>query len=107
MSLHGGVMPRVVRSLRGFPDPDEVELLCRKKEYYDANVSLLLLENTHNHAGGTVLPMAAKHALIRAARMHGVAVHLDGARLFNAATALRLPPHALASGFDACGVCLS
>jgi threonine aldolase len=65
--------------------------LCRKKTYYHAPVSLLLLENTHNHASGAVLPMERKDALIAAARTHGVAVHLDGARVHNAASPLGLP----------------
>lgn len=107
MAALGGVLPRAVRGVRGFPDPADVELLCRKKAYYHAPVTLLVLENTHNFAGGTVLPMARKDALIAAARTHGVAVHLDGARVFNAAAALGVTPAEVASGFDTVGFCVS
>ena len=102
-----GVLPRVVRGVRGFPDPAEVELLCRKKTYYHAPVTLLLLENTHNHASGAVLPMERKEALIAAARAHGVPVHLDGARVHNAAAALGLSPAEVVAGFDSVLFCLS
>ena len=107
MAAYGGVLPRVVPGVRGFPDPVEVEILCREKAYYHAPVSLLLLENTHNRAGGTVLSIAHKDALIAAARSHRIPVHLDGARVFNAATALGRRPDELASGFDSVGFCLS
>jgi len=107
MAAFAGVLPRVVRGVRGFPDPVEVELLCRKKSYYHAPVTLLLLENTHNHAGGAVLPMERKGALIAAARAHGVPVHLDGARVHNAAIALGLSPAEVVAGFDSVSFCLS
>jgi len=107
MAALAGVLPRVVRGVRGFPDPAEVELLCRKKSYYHAPVTLLLLENTHNHASGAVLPMERKEALIAAARAHGVPVHLDGARVHNAAVALALPPAEVVAGFDSVLFCLS
>ena len=102
-----GVLPRVVLGVRGFPDPAAVELLCRKKTYYHAPVTLLLLENTHNHASGAVLPMERKDALLAAARAHGVPVHLDGARVHNAAVALGLPPAEVVAGFDSVMFCLS
>jgi len=107
MSAIGGVLPRVVRGHRGFPDPVEVEQLCREKPYYYAQVALLVVENTHNHAGGTVLSLSEKDALIGAAKRHGVRAHLDGARIWNAAVACGRTPAELASGFDSCGVCLS
>ncbi len=102
-----GVLPRVVRGSRGVPDSVEVEQLCRKKTYYHAPVSLLLLENTHNHASGAVLPMRRKDELIAAARTHGVPVHLDGARVHNAAAALALPVAEVVAGFDSVLFCLS
>jgi threonine aldolase len=107
MAALAGVLPRVLRGRRGVPDPDEVEIECRPKPYYDAPVTLLFLENTHNHAGGAVLAQDRKAALLAAARKHGVAAHLDGARLFNAAAALDLPATGLASGFDSVMICLS
>jgi threonine aldolase len=107
MAAYAGVLPRVVPGVRGAPDPAEVEILCRKKTYYDAQVTLLLLENTHNHAGGAVLPNDRKEALLASARGHGVPVHLDGARVLNAAIALGLSPAQAASGHDSVLFCLS
>jgi len=107
MAAYGGVLARVVAGRRGVPDPAEVELLCRAKAYYHAPVTLVVLENTHNHAGGAVLPMAAKESLIAAARAHRVPVHLDGARVLNAAIALGRPAADVVSGFDSASFCLS
>ena len=107
MAAWAGVLPRVLRGTRGSPDADEVELECRPKPYYDAPVRLLMLENSHSHAGGTVLPQQRKAALLAAARRHGVAAHLDGARIFNAAVALGIAPAEAASGFDSVMFCLS
>ena len=107
MAAFAGVLPRVLRGRRGAPDADEVEIECRPKPYYDAPVTLLFLENSHNHAGGAVLRQDRKEALLAAARKHGVAAHLDGARLFNAAACLHLPPAEIARGFDSAMVCLS
>jgi threonine aldolase len=107
MAALAGVLPRVVRGMRGCPDPDEIDDLCRKKAYYHAPVTLLLLENTHNYAGGAVLPMERKDALLAVARRHGVPVHLDGARLLNAAVALELSPAKVVEGYDSVLFCLS
>ena len=75
--------------------------------YYTLRTTLLCLENTHNFAGGTVTPLAEHQALIAAAKAAKLAVHLDGARLWHAATALGLAPSALAQGADTVQVCLS
>ena len=107
MAALAGVLPRVVRGVRGCPDPDEIDYLCRNKPYYHAPVTLLLLENTHNYAGGAVLKAQDKDALIAVARRHGVPVHLDGARVLNAAIALALSPAEVVSGFDSVLFCLS
>jgi len=107
MSGIAGVLPRVLAGHRGFPDPAAVAQACEPKAYYYAPVTLVLLENTHNQAGGAVLPMDHKAALLAAAKRHGVPVHLDGARVVNAAAALGLPTAQVVAGFDSCGFCLS
>jgi threonine aldolase len=107
MAAFAGVVPRVVRGTRGCPDPDEIDYLCRNKPYYHAPVTLLLLENTHNYSGGAVLETEGQDAVIAVARRHGVPVHLDGARLFNAAIALARSPAQVASGFDSVLFCIS
>ena len=75
--------------------------------YYTLRTSLLCLENTHNFAGGTVTPREEHLALVAAARAAGLAVHLDGARVWHAAAALGVPPSALTEGVDTVQVCLS
>ena len=75
--------------------------------YYGLRTTLLSLENTHNASGGTVTSVSAHAALVAAARSIGLAVHLDGARLWNASVALGVSPAVLASGVDTVQVCLS
>lgn len=68
---------------------------------------LLAIENTHNAGGGTVWPLAELDATASAGRDAGLAVHLDGARLWNAAAALGVEPARLAAPFDSVSVCFS
>ncbi|OLM16093.1 MULTISPECIES: threonine aldolase family protein [unclassified Pseudonocardia] len=75
--------------------------------YAGLRTSLLCLENTHNSAGGTVTAPEEHAAVAAAARAARLAVHLDGARLWNAAVALGVPPGALTVGADTVSVCLS
>jgi threonine aldolase len=74
---------------------------------HQARPALLCLENTHNRAGGRVLPPAYLAEVRTWATAHGLAIHLDGARLFNAAVALDLPVAALTTAVDSVQVCLS
>jgi threonine aldolase len=75
--------------------------------YYTLRCALLCLENTHNSAGGTVLPVHEHEALVAAAAGAGLRVHLDGARIWNASVALGVPESTLAAGADSVQVCLS
>lgn len=75
--------------------------------YFGLRTRLLCLENTHNGAGGAVTPVDEHRALVAAARDAGLAVHLDGARVWHAAVALDVPPSALTAGVDTVSVCLS
>ncbi|MGQ0840353.1 threonine aldolase family protein [Actinokineospora sp.] len=75
--------------------------------YYALRTRLLCLENTHNFAGGVVTPPDEHAKLVATARDAGLRVHLDGARLWNAAIALDVPPAALTVGVDTVQVCLS
>ncbi|HEY3263454.1 MAG TPA: GntG family PLP-dependent aldolase [Pseudonocardiaceae bacterium] len=92
----GRISPAAVRAAAGTPGP-----------YYTLRSTLLCLENTHNAAGGTVTSAPEHAALVAAARSAGLRVHLDGARIWNAAIALGLPPATLAAGVDTVQVCLS
>jgi threonine aldolase len=68
---------------------------------------LLCVENTHNAGGGTVWPLDSVHAVCAAGRKHGMALHLDGARLWHAAAASGTPEREYAAPFDTVNVCFS
>jgi threonine aldolase len=92
----GKVSPAAVLRAAGRPGP-----------YYTLRTRLLCLENTHMAAGGVVTEADEHAALAAAARQAGLAVHLDGARLWHASVALGLPPAALTVGVETVQVCLS
>jgi threonine aldolase len=73
----------------------------------DQRVTVLSLENTHNNSGGRVWPLAELDEVIEVARELGLATHLDGARVLNAAVALGVEPAKIASRFDTVSLCLS
>ena len=73
----------------------------------DQRAAVLSLENTHNSAGGRVWPLDELDDAVSVAREAGLAVHLDGARLLNAAVASGLPPAEIAARFDTVTLCLS
>lgn len=72
-----------------------------------APTTLIAFENTHNGCGGRVVPQENIDAVVELARSHGIALHLDGARLFNAAVASNRDVASLAAPFDTVSVCLS
>ncbi|MDR3765383.1 MAG: GntG family PLP-dependent aldolase [Acidobacteriota bacterium] len=75
--------------------------------YYMAQTGLISMENTHNMAGGTVTPVANMREIIEQAHARKLPVHLDGARVFNAATFLDVSVAELTQGFDSVMFCLS
>ncbi len=107
MTAWSGATPRVLTGQGFLLDPDAVATAAKPGPYYMSRATLLVLENTHNHGGGVVLPPERKGALLAAAKAHGVAAHLDGARIFNAAHALGASAAQLARGFDTVMFCLS
>src|SRR5258708_35042635 len=88
MSAIAGCMPRAVRGEDGILTWKEVEAAIRPVIYYDSQTTLVCLENTHNMAGGTVYPTAQAEEICDGVHAAGLKIHLDGARIFNAATAL-------------------
>jgi threonine aldolase len=88
--------------------PEQVdEAAAPSTKAADQRAAILSLEDTHNNAGGRVWPLDELDAVIAVARVRGLAVHLDGARLLNAAVAQDLPPAEIASRFDTVALCLS
>ncbi|PRQ05675.1 GntG family PLP-dependent aldolase [Enhygromyxa salina] len=81
------LMPWPVASEAGMLDPERVDAAIRERDIHYPTPRLLCLENTHNRSGGRVIPVALHDRLCELARARGLAVHLDGARIFNAAIA--------------------
>lgn len=106
MAVISGAVPRFVRAPRGLPKAADVAAVIRGPGH-QAPTGLVVLENTHNTAGGTVLPLDAVAEIQSVARERGLPVHLDGARAFNAAVALGVEIAAVCSGFDTASLCLS
>ena len=86
---------------------DEVITGFRERAYYMPLSKLVALENTHNRAGGTVYPVAQIAAISKVAKENGTAMHLDGARLWNACAYNRIAPIEYARLFDTVAVCFS
>ena len=102
-----GVQLHWVVGERGIIGPDQVETAIRPKDPHSIQTALICLENTHNAGGGTIYPLSTIERIRSVATKHGVPMHLDGARLFNAVAATTLPPAAYAQHFQTVSLCLS
>lgn len=92
----------------GMLDPERVKLAIDDgSDEHSAPTSLLCIENTHNRCGGAVLNVEQVETLAALAHAHGMKVHMDGARVFNAAVALALPVSEVARSVDSVMFCLS
>jgi threonine aldolase len=113
MAAISGLLPKPLSSTSADPaqlgllDPAAVEAAIAPDLSYRSQTALISVENSHNFAGGTVYERAHLAALVAIARRHGLPIHLDGARLFNAALAVGETAAALAEGFDTVTFCLS
>lgn len=107
VSALAGVLPRVVNGEDGVLSWDAIAPAIRPKVYYRPQTSLICLENTVNMAGGTVYRTAVVEAICNRAHEHGIHVHLDGARVFNAATYLNEHVSDMTRPFDSIQFCLS
>ncbi len=107
MTFISGVTPRPVRSARGAMDPKDIVAAIRKPNVHTPQTTLICLENTHNNWGGAVIPLENFKAVRRIARDHGLKVHLDGARIFNASVASGVPVREFAEEVDSIQFCLS
>ena len=103
----GGVQMRALpNDARGLMDPEMVDSTISPGGFFP-RTALLTLENTHNRGNGAAYSVAQMQPLVDVARARGMAVHMDGARIFNAAVALGTPPSVLASVADSVTFCLS
>ena len=107
MAQFSGVLPRTVKADDGVLTWAHVKSKLRPKSYHSAKTGLVSLENTHNIAGGVVMPVEVFNEICDQAHGIGLPVHLDGARVFNAAVALGVPVEQLTSKADTVMFCLS
>ncbi|MET0584297.1 MAG: GntG family PLP-dependent aldolase [Candidatus Binatia bacterium] len=107
MSALGGVLPRVIPTTDGIMSWEQISPAIREKAYYRPQTALVALENTHNMAGGTVYPSRVAHEICEKAHDAGLRVHLDGARVFNAAVYLGENVAEMTKKFDSIQFCFS
>ena len=105
--LNGSAVRPVPNLLDGTLDPARLARAFQGDDVHEARTGLLCVENTHNMCGGRVLSPATLQSLAAPARARNLPVHMDGARLFNAAVALNLPASALTQSVDSVMFCLS
>ncbi len=91
----------------GLYDASELAAALKPIAYYCPNPRLVVVENTHNRGGGKVFPASAVDGIAKLAKERGLALHLDGARIWNAAIASGTSEMALAAPFDTVSVCFS
>ncbi len=103
MSAIAGCMPRIARAEDGLLS----WAVIRPKIYYDSQTALVCLENTFNMWGGTVYPTAQVDEICDGAHERGLKVHMDGARIFNAATTLGESVASMTRKVDSVMFCLS
>ena len=102
-----GVQLHWVGGERGLITADQIETAIRPKDPHTIPTALICLENTHNSGGGSIYPLATIDAIRSVAQRHGIPMHLDGARLFNAVVATGIPAADYARHFETVSVCLS
>jgi len=107
MAVWSGALPRPIITENGLLEPTQVEAAIAPKVSYRTPTRLLALENTHNLWSGLPMDAARTRALVAVAHNYGLPVHLDGARIFNAAAALGTTAAELARGCDTVMFCLS
>lgn len=107
MAWFAGVIPRAMASTDGLLSWSQVAGALRPKGPHNAPTTLVCLENSHNMAGGTVYSPETIDEICGEAHARGLRVHIDGARIFNAAVAVGLPVSRLAREADSVMFCLS
>jgi len=108
MAWFSGVLPQTLEGRRGILDPDQVGAsIHHNVPYYRARTGLVCVENSHNYGGGSVYPRETLAGIYAAAGEKGVPVHMDGARLFNAAVAQGVSAAEIARHADSVMYCFS
>jgi threonine aldolase len=102
-----GALPRLIKGDRGIFTPEQLRSAYRGREMHLPNPKLVCLENTHNRGGGSVWTPKQVEEMTVAARELGLKVHIDGARIFNAAVALGVDVKEYMKHVDSVSFCLS
>jgi threonine aldolase len=102
-----GVQTRTLQGIHGEMSIEDIRNAIRGEDIHLPTTAMIGLENTHNRAGGRVLPLSYMKEVSELANEHGVPVHLDGARLWNAAVSLGVDVRELTQYVDTVQVCLS
>lgn len=107
ISSLAGLVPNTIDAEKGIFDPIQIERKIRTRDIHNPDTGLICLENSHNRQGGTVTPLEKIQQISEVACKHNVPLHLDGARIFNAATFLNINHAEIAKYFDSIMFCLS
>lgn len=107
MSALAGILPLTVDDHEGIPSLEDIAHWCRPSDIHFAPARLLCLENTHNKGGGIAVSPSKFRETAQGARELGLAIHLDGARIFNAATAWDVKTDEFTRHVDSVQICLS
>lgn len=107
ISAVAGVIPRLITGDRGILNLKDIKEALREENIHYPKTTLICLENTHNRAGGTIVSPKITEEICQLAHQRNILVHLDGARIFNAAIALNIEPDILAKDVDSVMFCLS
>jgi threonine aldolase len=107
MSAIAGLLPWLIKSQYGALDPKDVETAIRPRNIHFPEPALICIENTHNRHGGTVITPNQIKAISEVAKAHGLKLYMDGARVFNAAVALKVDVKEFTRHVDNLMFCLS
>jgi threonine aldolase len=107
MAANAGVQTYVLEGNRGIIEAKQVEQAIRFPDVHFPPTALVWIENTHNRGGGAVFPLEKIKEIKAVATNYGIALHMDGARLFNACVASDIPPEEYAKHVDALSFCFS
>lgn len=107
ISAVAGVIPRPIEGNKGILNFQKINSVLRKENIHYPKTTLICLENSNNKAGGTVTSSEITEGICQLAHQQNILVHLDGARIFNAAIALNIKPAILAKDVDSVMFCLS
>lgn len=103
----GGVQAKLIQGRKGVMDPVDIISAIRVDDIHEPQTTLICVENTHNRAGGTVIPLETLIKTHEISQKYQIPVHMDGARIFNAATYLGIPVKEVAQYTDSVMFCLS